>query len=343
MEELSQIVNASDNFTPSTQHLASMMKTKAEKSVSNLQQTMLNLELIRAIHRRDVFGENGVRALLKRGASLKQLDLLEGETPIHVALSVKVASEIHLPMIKMLAENGASCSIADRFGWTPLMIAVRSGSMPLIMIIFRHGDRTNLGAVNQIKESCLHIACHVRAYEIVRFLVARSSEYGIGRQNINGKTALHIAAQNGSTKIIQVLRKKDCREVTLMQLDNRGWTALHWAIFAGHVNAIRLLLKLGMKDLSEEETNRLEKLGEERASSYVESGTVMMATAEERIEAKNYVRKRRIMRRRKKELFDLPPDPPPLETEEKEEKENEVKGGGVAYQRTKQKNYQQKK
>ena len=40
---------------------------------------------------------------------------------------------------------------------------------------------------------------------------------------------------------------------TLNRRDNRNWTCLHWAIFAGHVDVMRQLFKWGIQDLSEEE------------------------------------------------------------------------------------------
>lgn len=332
--ELSQIIEPS-NYTSSHSHLSNRMKAQAERSVDALAQTMLNLNLNRAIHRRDVYGEEGVVALIKKGASIKALDL-QSESPIHIALSMKVASEIHLPMVKMLCEYGADVTKPDHMGWTPLMTVVKSGSMPLVMLIYRHGNRRDLGSINGVKESCLHIACHIRSYDIVRFLIARMSEFGVSRCNINGKNAFHIAAQNGSLNILQCLRKGDARmKFTLLREDNRGWTPLHWAIFSGHVDIIRYLyVKCKVPDMSEEETNRLERLGIERASSYSESGTICMGTVVEREAAQMYIKKRRMMKKKKKELFDLPPTPPKIEEKKTEEDNNDH---GVAYQRKKKK------
>jgi ankyrin repeat protein len=330
--ELSQVISESETYEPSSAHLSSYCKSQAQKSVDSLQLIHLNLQLIRAIHKADVYGENGVVKLISQGASIKTLDK-QGESPIRIALSTKTASTIHYPLVKCLCENFADVSSSDIHGYTPFMTVVQSGCMKLVMLIYSYGTRNDLGQINKIKESALHIACHIRSYEVARFIVARMSKYGMQRQNINGLNAFHIACQNGCLKILQVLKKKGCDEEeennkrtgleknmkgsnkpgkrqnpilykkTLNRRDNRNWTCLHWAIFAGHVDVMRQLFKWGIQDLSEEETNRLSRLGEERASSYVASGKIMMAIGDERMQALNYLSKRRTMAEKKKLLF----------------------------------------
>ena len=324
------------NSSSTVEHLSSHVKANVGKSVDSLNQTLLNLQLLRAVHRRDVFGEDGVLSWIKKGALIQALDD-QGESPIRAALSMKVASEIHFPMVKVLCENGADVTQADVHGWTPLMHVVKSGAMSLVMLIYKYGNRADLGRVNNTKESCLHIACHIRSYEIVRFLCARMSKFGLTRTNINGKTPFIIASQNGSTEILKVLRKVDGRDETLLKQDGRGWTCLHWAIFSAHVEVLRILYKWGVPDLSEEETSRLERLGNDRAASYAQSGTIYMAA--ERETAAKYMRKRRLMKQRKKELFDLPPDLP-LDTDEAEAEAKippPKDNLGVAYQRRRRK------
>ena len=351
--ELSQLIPESETYEPSSTHLASYCKSQAQKSVDSLQLIHLNLQLIRAIHKADVYGENGVVKLISKGASIKTLDK-QGESPIRIALSSKTASTIHYPLVKCLCENFADVSSSDIHGYTPFMTVVQSGCIKLVMLIYSYGTRNDLGQINKIKESALHIACHIRSYEVARFIVARMSKYGMQRQNINGLNAFHIACQNGCLKILQVLKKKGCDKEeenrkgsnnkgkrqnpimykkTLNRRDNRNWTCLHWAIFAGHVNVMRQLFKWGIQDLSEEETNRLSRLGEERASSYVESGKIMMAIGNERMQALNYLSKRRTMAERKKVLFQ-PKDQAAKPAENEIESSKEQEKTGVGYQRS---------
>ena len=333
------------------QHLSSYCSAKAKKSVDALHLMQLNLELIRAIHKANVYGEDGVVQLIAKGASIQALDA-NGDSPILIALSTKVASTIYFPLVKCLCENHANVSLGDIHGFTPFMTAVKSGDMRLVMLIYSYGNRNDLGTCNNIKESALHIACHIRSLEIVRFLVARMSEYGLQRQNINGLNAYHIAAQNGSTQILQVLQNKGSSssssnaidqeqyKKTLQMKDNRGWDCLKWAIFAGHVDVLRQLFRWGIPELSEEETKRLERLGRERASSYVASGTIIMASEEDRSQVQIYLKKRKRMAERKFEMFGITP----LDTVEQQEsggsdsdlktQVDEPDKSGVAYQRS---------
>jgi len=357
--QLSQIVETNQSYSPSTEHLKSYQSSKLQKSIDALQQMQLNLELIRAIHKNDVYSEKGVVRLIAKGASIKQLDKT-GEHPVRIALSTKSSKTIYFQLVKVLCENFADVSTTDVHGWTPLMTATKSNSIQLVMLLYSYGKRNDLGQINNIKETALHIACHVRSLEIVRFFLSKMSKYGIQRCNVSGLNAFHIACQNGSLEILQVLKNKGCESVketcapssngkhgtdgkcenrkkipykkTLMRRDNRNWTCLHWAIFAGHVQIMRQLFKWGIQDLSKEESDRLNRLGEERASSYIESGTIVMALEKDREIAMKYLEKRRKMIERKKLLF-------PVKKEDELVMRKGVRrgrgssSGGVAYQR----------
>ena len=104
---------------------------------------------------------------------------------------------------------------------------------------------------------------------------------------------------------------------------------MHFAIFCGHLLVVRQLLKWGVPDLSEEETRRLMRLGDERSEAYVKEG-IPMATPEEREQVRLFLDQWRDMKDRKKELFGS------KERDEGEDTPNSVSGEreGVGYARS---------
>ena len=107
------------------------------KSRERIDRSLLQLELIRAIHRQD---HVDVAHLIRHGADVKQLDA-NGECPMRVALQARQASEFHWPIVKLLAEHGADSTTPDANGITPLMIACRSGSLSVVMALFANAKQ----------------------------------------------------------------------------------------------------------------------------------------------------------------------------------------------------------
>ena len=167
-------------------------------------------------------------------------------------------------------------------GVTPLMIACRSGRLPVVMALFANATRRDLISRNKKGENCLFNAVRSRNVEVVQFISSRMNPYGIQRRNISGDNVFHLAAKFGERVMLQHLRKNEGGRLdTLMRRNNKKWSPMHFAIFCGHLLVVRQLLKWGVPDLSEEETRRLMRLGDERSEAYVKEG-IPMATPEER-------------------------------------------------------------
>jgi ankyrin repeat protein len=53
-------------------------------------------------------------------------------------------------------------------------------------------------------------------------------------------TPLHLACKKGSQECVELLLR---RGANIMALDNRQWSALHYAAYNGHPKAVNFLLK----------------------------------------------------------------------------------------------------
>jgi len=63
----------------------------------------------------------------------------------------------------------------------------------------------------------------------------------------NGKTALHLAADNNHLEVVKVLLEAPNIQVNTQ--DNAGWTALHFAVYSGHLEVVKRLLSAPGIDL----------------------------------------------------------------------------------------------
>ena len=316
-----------DVIESSNRHLRDRAAEMVQQSRESIDRSLLQLELVRAVHRQD---HVDAAHLIAHGANVKLLDA-NGECPMRVALQAREASEFHWPMVKLLAEHGADGTTPDANGVNPLMIACRSGSLPAVMALFANATKRDLASKNKKGENCLFSAVRSRRVDVVQFISSRMNPYGIQRRNISGDSVFHLAAKFGERVMLQHLRKNEGGRLdTLMRQNNRKWSPIHFAIFGGHLLVVRQLLKWGVPDLSEEETRRLLRLGEERSEAYLREG-IPMATPEERCQVRLFLAKRREMKERKQALFGSKGDEDVPETNSNSCNNNER---GVGYARS---------
>ena len=320
-----QRITTEDVIQNSNTHLREkVVRPRVEMSRTHINRSMLQLELIRAIHRQDAVD---AAHLIAQGADVRKLDD-NGECPMRVALQSRQESEFHWPIIKLLAEHGADCTTPDGNGATPLMIASKSGCLPVFAALFSNVTKRHLSVKNRKGENCLFYAVRSGSVDMVRFIASRMNPYGIQRQNVRGETVFHLASMYGYRIMLQHLRRHEGGRLdTLMKRNKRNWTTIHYAIFCGHILVLRQLLKWGVPDLSAEETNRLIRLGRERRESYLREG-IPMASPEERDTLEHYLKQRRKMQAKKLELFG------PREVQEKSTDQTQTRSG-VGYARSK--------
>ena len=157
--------------------------------------------------------ENVVKALVAAGVSV---DPKSGSTPLHLA-----CSNARLGCTRALIECGASVNAFGTRRRTPLLAAVstQACSAPIIDMLVEGG--ANVSAVDEDKQTALHIAARV------------------------GVSSSVIAALLDQESMSKTKASKTKPRLGIDALDGWGRTALHWAAVNGHRNACKDLIDRG--------------------------------------------------------------------------------------------------
>ncbi|VDK87145.1 unnamed protein product [Onchocerca ochengi] len=134
-----------------------------------------------------------------------------GETSMHVAAGAGQFDIVHYLHMK-----GAALDTCDRRGDTPLFWAARNGHTNIIDYIINE-ENVNINAVNESKESVLHVATRYAQLGSVLRLVDRGADSSL--QDEHNETALHIASWHGYRAFLDVLYKSN----PPLHLKNKGW------------------------------------------------------------------------------------------------------------------------
>ncbi|MCL7026896.1 hypothetical protein MKW94_026003 [Papaver nudicaule] len=101
---------------------------------------------------------------------------------------------------------------------------------------------------NSEGDTALHIAARLGLSGTVAFLIRHMDACGIDSGMVqelkdnNGKNFLHVAAENGSVKVIKyILRKSNSVETVINGVDNKGNTPLHLVLKSKSVRCVRIL------------------------------------------------------------------------------------------------------
>lgn len=116
-----------------------------------------------------------------------------------------------------------------------LFKAVRLGNTEEVQTLLTRGMDVN--STDPGGNSILMEATREGKPEIVRVLIARKVR--VNAQNAAGDTAIMIGALTGRYEVVQLLRKAGA------QIDQPGWTPLHYAAFGGHVRICQFLIAEG--------------------------------------------------------------------------------------------------
>ncbi|XP_035826421.1 transient receptor potential cation channel subfamily A member 1 [Aplysia californica] len=222
------------------------------------------------LHRAALFNHTHVmQHLLEHGADIDSRDSVE-RTPLLLA-----ASKGCWGTVQLLVSNGADVHVKDKnhrnflhlaikfggkleqiggdfvkdiknlqnerddFGCTPVHYASREGHLLALDDLIRMGAVLNLK--NNQKQSPFHFAARYGRYNTCRRLL--DSVHGpniINETDGSGLTALHIAAQNGHTKVIQLLLERGA----VVNKDNEDNSALHHAAEQGWTHSMKVLLSV---------------------------------------------------------------------------------------------------
>ena len=188
-----------------------------------------------------------------------------GETPLHYA-----ASKGHLSVVRMLLlESKTDVNVCNKSGSTPFDMAVHNDSeeMALALMIEFHCDTK--GGTPYIHTACergwvnlvralvqkhgtgilnytfgvatpLHVVAKSHGHEVAVMLV---KEFGSSVRDLQGRSMLHIACEEGNVSLVRTLILNSKADVTAR--DNEGNTPLHVAAMSGRENFNLLINEFG--------------------------------------------------------------------------------------------------
>ncbi|KAJ3450783.1 no mechanoreceptor potential c isoform d-related [Anaeramoeba flamelloides] len=158
-----------------------------------------------------------------------------GYYPIHFAISNNSA-EILQFLIDELKVNLNSKTLE---GQTALHLVCKISNIQLLEILLESGAEPEITDLTHQEEMPLHIATRIGDLGVLRTLLKKANINSIRK---DGKTSLHIAAQNGLENVVSVLADHGA-DVNLQ--DKEGNTPLHMALKNGNDRVATIIVQYG--------------------------------------------------------------------------------------------------
>lgn len=193
-----------------------------------------------------------VDVLLKAGANVNlacaNLNLLPEEpikyrdTPLGLAVS-----QGHLPVVQALLNKGANINVENNLRRPALLLAVQTGNTAMVRTLLDAG--ANLNAKGGLDENTPLIeAVKTGNQTIMGMLVKAGAE--VDTTNKNGESALSLTKQNGSTKMMAVVKAQGATESQALYIKIPLALLLFFIPFVFTINVIPAILPGDMSNLS---------------------------------------------------------------------------------------------
>jgi ankyrin repeat protein len=127
---------------------------------------------------------------------------------LHCTSLHKAVFHSHEGIAEILLSSGASVSEQDKFGNTPLCIAVREGKLEMVRLLVSHGADVN-AHYNEFNLTPLHRASADGQREMVKLLLSKGAKLNV--KNRDGYTPLKIAKLYRRKDIYELLHKHGAR------------------------------------------------------------------------------------------------------------------------------------
>ncbi|MHC9539875.1 MAG: ankyrin repeat domain-containing protein [Vulcanimicrobiota bacterium] len=176
--------------------------------------------------------------LLERGFSVYEKNNSD-RTPLHEA-----SAKGYREMAEALISHGADITAKDLKGDTPLHLATRNGHKGVVELLISARAPVNIQNKTGENPLCCALSQQLNTSfaEIAVLLLENGADARMKRND--GATPLHIAAEQGYTKVARSLIAK---EASVDAVDSSGWTPLHKAVQRGNIVIMELLLTNGAK------------------------------------------------------------------------------------------------
>jgi len=174
-----------------------------------------------------------LETLLRHHADATYIHPLDGRGALHEACMRGFPD-----LLQPLLAAGADPSAHDRFGQTPLDIALAYKNANVVAALLRLGQ--NLKESQKIAEETMESATLRGQTEIVRILLENG--FDVNRRSATGSSYLNDAALKGQKKMVQLLLDHGA---SLTSRNQTGGTPLHDAALGGSAEVVALLLDRG--------------------------------------------------------------------------------------------------
>ncbi|PWW79970.1 ankyrin [Tuber magnatum] len=157
---------------------------------------------------------------------------------LHSAVRTKSYTIIHTLLV-----CGIPSSIQDKYGKTPLSIAVEVGNVGAVKALLE-SIHVDINAKDMQQRTALAIAVEARNLDVLNILLG-STEVDVNARDMWDRTPLWLAAWKGYTDVVTILLYREDIEVNSEQTNkdcNQHETPLAIACCCGHVSVVQKLL-----------------------------------------------------------------------------------------------------
>ncbi|XP_067207550.1 ankyrin repeat and death domain-containing protein 1A-like isoform X3 [Linepithema humile] len=160
-----------------------------------------------------------------------------GRAPIHWA-----ASRGNTEIIEILIQAKCDIEARDKYGMRPLHMAARHGHRDAVKMLINAG--ANVSAVNKKQYTLLMCGARGTNVGVVEYLAEAVESLNGEATDCTGATALHHAAIAGHPAVITALA--NIPRIILDATDKKGQTPMHCACTEEHLEAVEVLIGLGV-------------------------------------------------------------------------------------------------
>lgn len=171
-----------------------------------------------------------VNILLEHGADI---NITKPDPLLQVAVL-----ERHPDIVETLLRRGAR-PVKDEDGRTPLEIAISTGQLHIVQILFQFDTDIDINAPGLNRYSFLHMAAMFGNLEIVKYLVKRGANIDAKIPH-GSKKPIHLAARYGHVKCVEFFLEAG---MNIEDAEGAGFTVLHYAAIWGKAELAKFLIK----------------------------------------------------------------------------------------------------
>ncbi|KAG5321129.1 ANK2 protein, partial [Pseudoatta argentina] len=166
----------------------------------------------------------------------------QGRSALHILASSTIFDNNHRTdiesLIGTLLAAGADTALKNDRGETALHESLECGALNTATLLIQHAPT---GIASRYGETPLHIASRKNHVDMVAKLLEHGEDPGT--QDAGGNTPLHLASARGFHQTVSLLVTSPLAQLEKINID--GLTALQVAAESGFANAVKILLKAG--------------------------------------------------------------------------------------------------